>query len=116
MLKSLSKPMRLLVYVGGAIIIFLIVQPMLSPSTPPAKKAAPPMAKSNSKNADLYTKEDHTAKFSLVSESAKDVFKPIISASKGSAGTAASSQVNVVPPEFAGGEPNWTYNGSAQVD
>ncbi|HVT14143.1 MAG TPA: hypothetical protein VHE55_17915 [Fimbriimonadaceae bacterium] len=114
MLKSLSKPMQFLLVGALALVAFALLQPMLSPAPAPktAKKMLP--AKPKAKSEEIYTKEDLTAHFDSANQDAKDSFKPEIIKVGTSGGK--TSQVNLVPVEFAGGEANWTYTGSAEID
>ncbi len=116
MLKNLSKPMQLALLAVLGIGAYLALGTLSSPDTP---RTAPKKVASKSttkKGADLYTDEDAKvtqASFDPVKGTPKDVFVPII---KKPVNGGKGSQVNVVPPEFAGGEPNWVYTGSAQID
>ena len=116
MLKNLSKPMRFMVMASVVVIAYLVLQPILFPADAPKVTKATPPSKPSSKNVSMYLPEDSTAKFSLVSEKTNDVFKPLLVVKSGGSGAAAASQVNVVPLEYAGGEPNWSYTGSARID
>jgi len=100
-----------------AIVAYLVVSPMLSSDPAPASsiKAAP---KSSTKKADDYLPEDYKAKpadFVTVAVPLRNAFNPIIKAPE-KGGKGGVSTVNVVPPEYAGGEANWVYTGSARID
>lgn len=114
MLKSLSKPMQYLVMGGLAIIVYLLLSPMLFPETPRTTKKRPVAKKSTRKGQQVYTAEDMTASFDPVNLPVKNVFKPIVAKAVKSPGSA--TQMNSLPPAFAGGEANWVYTGTAEVD
>lgn len=115
MLKSLSKPMQFMLVAGLALIAYLALQPVLFPTAPAPTVAKLPVNKMKSAAKDIFLPVDYSVAFAPnASATVKNCFVPIIkavpSASKG------VSQVNIVPPEFAGGEPNWSYTGSAEID
>lgn len=114
MLKGLSKPMQVMLVAVLALAAYFVLMPMLSPA-PPAKTATKTTAKPLPKGApDAFLPIDAQAHFTQVSAPLKDSFKPLI-AIKAKV-SAASAMPNVLPPEFAGGEQNWSYTGSAQID
>lgn len=99
-----------------AVAAWIILGSSSEPTKPATKKvlASVGSKKGNEEwnDSDLKAK---AADFEPVAGTLKDAFKPLIVSKKPAAGT-GPSQVNVVPPAFAGGEPNWTYTGSAQID
>jgi hypothetical protein len=114
MSTSLSKPVKYMLFGGVFIAGYLVLQPMLFPDAPTtvAKKAPP---KSSSKKGQVtYLESDYKAHFDPIKSNIKDSFKPIVY--KVPNVRAASAQLNIIPPAFAGGEQNWTYTGSAEVD
>lgn len=114
MLKNLSKPMQLLLVGGLALVAFIALQSVLSPDTPTKSTKKTLAAKPKPKTDQIYTAEDTKAHFDSVSLNVKDSFKPEII--KLGTSTGKMSQVNLVPLEFAGGEANWAYTGSAEID
>lgn len=114
MLKGLSKPMQYLVIGGLVIIVYLLISPVLFPETPRKSSKKPVAKKSSRRNTQIYTAEDMNASFDPVSVPLKNVFKPGVAKAVKSPGTAA--QINSLPPAFAGGEANWVYTGTAEVD
>lgn len=114
MLKNLSKPMQLLLVGALALVAFVALQSVLSPDTPAKTSKKTLASKPKPKTEQVYTAEDMKARFDSVSLNVKDSFKPEII--KLGTSTGKMSQVNLVPLEFAGGEANWAYTGSAEID
>ena len=92
----------------------------LSPSDASKAVAKPKaaVAKKDDPNA-LYTKDDYTAHFAMVATNSRDTFNPIVkrnTGSSGKGGAAATSNPALIPADFAGGEPNWSFTGMASID
>ncbi len=114
MLKNLSKPMQYALVGVLAIAAYFLLGPMLFPEAPPRTTKKLPAKKTSKKNVQLYTEEDRTARFDPIVVAAKNSFKPIIARTK-KTGTSVAAQQNNIPSEFAGGEPNWIYTGTAEI-
>ncbi len=97
-----------------ALAAWFALSPMLFPETFKRTVKKPSASKVTKKGVVLYTEEDEKAHFEPVAVPLKNAFKPLVA--KVVTARAATIQVNNVPPEFAGGEANWTYTGSAEVD
>lgn len=115
MLNNLSKPVQFLLICGLAVLAWIVVSPMISPDS--GHRSTKKTFNSKSKKADtIYLAEDYNPPdFSPVSGSMKDSFKPLI-AKVASTRSGPMATVNVVPPQFADGESNWMYTGTADVD
>jgi uncharacterized membrane protein YgcG len=113
MFKSLSKPVQWMVLGSLLIVAYLLLEPMLFPEDAPhvARTVIP---KKSSTKGDMFLKEDYTAHFERVATTPKDNFKPIVY--KVPNVKIANAQMNIIPPAFAGGEQNWSYTGSAEID
>lgn len=115
MLKNLSKPMQFALVLVLGVAAWLVIGPMLSPepaTRPAARKATKKPVKA--KGGIEYTQEDLDARFAPLNGSFKNAFKPIVVKQPTTVGSGAA--VNVVPPAFAGGEANWMYTGTAEID
>jgi hypothetical protein len=62
----------------------------------------------------VFTEEDEKASFNRVSEPPRDAFRPIVARRGGIGG--GDGLANGLPADFAGGEGNWVYTGSAEID
>jgi hypothetical protein len=113
MFKSLSKPMQWLVLGSLVIVAYLLLEPTLFPddATRVARKTVPKKA---SKKGDIYTEEDYKAHFEAAKPTGKNNFKPIVY--KVPTAKSVNATMNIIPPAFAGGEQNWSYTGSAEID
>lgn len=101
--------------IGGLIIIvYLLVSPVLFPEAAKTTTRKPVAKRTVKRGQQLYTEEDRTAKFDPVAAPAKNTFKPIIAKVAKTATT--GTQMNTLPPAFAGGEANWVYTGTAEID
>ncbi|MFN8140115.1 MAG: hypothetical protein U0R49_09995 [Fimbriimonadales bacterium] len=108
---KLSKP------IWYALILTVVVAAFLSLSDGPAKgsssKKSSAVAKKSSKPGQ-FDEADYKAKFQAVSTAAKNVFMPVAGLSSGAPGI--PSKTDAIPAAFAGGDSNWVYTGTAEVD
>lgn len=107
--KPIPLALMALVLVAG----YILSEPpatKTSSVTPKAKKSS----SSSSKTAIQFTEEDEKASFGRAGEVAKgkNAFYPVIAKGGISGGLAANS----IPSDFAGGEGNWVYTGSAEIN
>lgn len=102
------------------IVLFFIglVYFLMSGDDAPKKTTKKPIAKqTTSSSVDQFTDADRTAKFAVYSESARDTFKPLIArANPRGDGGVGSTKENAIPAYLAGGDANWTYTGTAEVN
>src|SRR5205814_1984309 len=87
--------------------------------TQPADKSAlhsskPKSRAARSKNELVFTAEDEKASFKPIVSPVKDAFMPLV-ARKGGIGS-GQALANMLPSEMTGGETNWVYTGSAEMD
>lgn len=72
-----------------------------------------PLSKVGKKQKEeLFTKEDYSAHFARLESGIKDSFTPLVARS-GSAGMVGP---DVVPVDFAEGDPNWVFTGTSEID
>ena len=111
--KSLSPAYKLsiVLVVAGAAYWFLGDAPSASKSTTKRTVAN----KSGKAKEGQFTDADYTASFAVLTESPKDSFKPLIVRSN-VRDEALIGKPNAVPAYMAGGDPNWIYSGTAEVD
>jgi hypothetical protein len=114
MLKNLSKPLQYALIAVLAVAAWLTLSPVLFPESAPKVVKKTPKPKLGKNSAQIYTEEDLTARFDPVNAPLKNVFKPLIA--KTVTSKTGGAQLNIIPPAFAGGEQNWTYTGSAEID
>ncbi len=116
MLKSLSKPMQYALVVVLAIAAWAVLGPMLLPTARTVVRKPSTVKKISSKpGVIVYTDEDRKAHFDPISAPIKNAFVPLVKKMSGTGG-AGSPNTGGVPNQFAGGEANWTYTGSVEVD
>jgi hypothetical protein len=116
-LKNLSKPMQFALFAVLALAAWIVLNPGANEPKKASTKAL--ASKTMPKGNDVLIADDFMAKasdFEPIKAVAKNVFAPVIKVVAKTGPGGKASQVNVVPPEFAGGEANWTYTGSAQID
>lgn len=89
----------------------------LAPAPKPRKSTGIPPLPGGSRRAanDAFTPEDYTAKFGVVTESPRDVFRPLVVPTSAASSLVAMSP-ELVPAGIAGGESNWAYTGTAIID
>lgn len=80
------------------------------------KRSQPKSAQRSEATGDEITQEDRTAKFLPVNLSERNAFKPLIARQPAGMGGALMADPSLIPPLFAGGEANWAYTGTAQID
>lgn len=111
-MKSLkvSRPVVYLGLIAVAVAAFLLTEeePARKSTTKPKTVASKPGDRS------AFTVEDYKATFEPVSGPVKNSFQPLVLRYGGL--DAGLLTPNVVPLEFAGGEPNWALTGIAYVD
>lgn len=78
----------------------------------PAKKI---VKKTSGSTAIQYTDADYKASFAVLQQPLKDSFKPLVVRS-GAREAGSAARANGVPASLAGGDVNWTYTGTAEVD
>lgn len=66
------------------------------------------------KGAEVFTEEDQNASFERVQVTFKNSFVPLVAKSGGIGG--ADGQANAIPASFSGGDGNWVFTGSVEVD
>lgn len=115
-MKNLSKPVQYLIVIGLAVAAWLVIGPLLSPSHPTTVSTKKVAKKKPKKSTDIYLPEDRTARFDNVVAAADNIFKPLVAKSPTSRGGGAASAPNALPAAYAGGEPNWVYTGTADID
>lgn len=112
MLKSLSMPVRLLLLAVIIVAAWAVLSPDSSSVKKPTKK---PVATRKVRAGEVeYTPDDYKVRFASAQGSLKDAFKPLVAKAATSKG--GSLIVNTVPATFAGGEANWVYTGTAEID
>ena len=114
MLRNLSKPAQAAVILLLAAVAYVLGQPYLFPDAPAKAAKKSTLKPTSKKKEDLYLAEDYKAHFDSVDQPLKDTFNPIIK--KVASTKTTSATVNVLPPEFAGGEQAWAYTGTAEID
>lgn len=116
MAKPAQKSNRTFLYVGLAavgIAGFILTSP---PETGKVGgKLRKPTKKVTSKTADVFTKEDETAVFTRLNDSAKNSFKPLI-VRDDALGAGATLMPNQIPAAYTGDTGIWTYTGTAIID
>jgi hypothetical protein len=113
-LKNLSKPTQYMLIGTLAFAAYFAISSTLGGKpVPTVKKATVP--KSTKKGEVVYLPEDFKAKFASLNTPVKNTFKPLVVKTV-AARTGPSAVLNNLPPEFAGGEQNWIYTGSAEID
>lgn len=115
-MRNLSKPVQYLIVIGLAVAAWLVIGPLLSPNQPTTVSTKKVAKKKPKKSTDIYLPEDRTAHFDNVVAGADNIFKPLVAKSPTSRGGGAVSAPNALPAAYAGGEPNWIYTGTADVD
>lgn len=101
----------------GVFIIGLVYVFMGGDESPKRTTKKVPVKRSASSSVDQYTEADRTAKFAIYSQSARDTFKPLIArANPRGEGGVGSTKENAIPAYLAGGDANWTYTGTAEVN
>ena len=106
---------RLLIYIAIGVVLGIIGYTATKPN-PPSAKSKPAAKKSFAEATDPYLESDKLYKAPEVSVTAakpKDVFMPLVSR-KSSHGSV--DQPNAIPAEFAGGDSNWSYTGTGEID
>jgi len=61
-----------------------------------------------------FTKDDLTANFEPLKDDVRDAFKPVVERKRG--GSEVALAPNAVPSILTGGDPNWIYTGTAEID
>jgi len=87
-------------------------------SDTPAAKTPKKLVKNTSVSGsadDQILPEDRTVKFEKLPMPTHDVFQPVIY-HQATVGGAASSLINAIPPEYASGEADWVFTGTAQIN
>lgn len=112
----LQKPVFWVAIVGVAIAGYVLTEPDNKASatgkTKPATKKTRTAGKA-SKNTIVFTEQDEKAKFQTISAPLKNSFVPVVARS-GIGGADASA--NALPTDFTGGEANWVFTGSVEVN
>ncbi|MBI5706225.1 MAG: hypothetical protein HZC36_04470 [Armatimonadetes bacterium] len=67
---------------------------------------------SKKQKAELFTKEDYSAHFARLDKGVKDSFTPLVARS----GSQDLMGPDVVPVDFAAGDPNWVFTGTSEID
>lgn len=110
----LKKPVFWVALLGLGAAGFFLTEPETTKgsslkATPRKKAAVKPGATSV-----VFTEEDSKATFNRVSEPPRDAFRPIVARRGGIGG--GDGLANGLPSDFTGGEGNWVYTGSAEID
>jgi hypothetical protein len=110
-MAKLSKPVLWLAIFGCLAVCYMVLNPG---DPPPARKVKKTItASSSSDRLATYTPEDYKAKFPPLNTTVRNAFKPIVArVNKLDAPVGPTG----IPSELTGGEANWTYTGSVEVD
>lgn len=112
-MAKLSRPV-LYVLVGSVAIAAWFLTSDDTPTRQPLKKTA---AKTTAKaDPGGFTEEDKTATFEPVNISLTNAFKPLIVRADEGSLSGMVLEPNRVPQDFASGDPNWYYTGTAEVN
>jgi hypothetical protein len=87
-------------------------------SDAPAAKTPKKLVKNSSVSGsadDQILPEDYKVKFEKVPAPPHDVFQPVIY-HQATIGGAGSSLINAIPPEYASGEADWVFTGTAEIN
>jgi hypothetical protein len=109
MLK-LSKPVWFLLAATATAALYLVGSPA-APKRITTRVLSKPLV---SVTSSQYTQQDFDANFPKPVLASRNAFQPLV-VRKSSLAQALANAGNI-PPEFAGGDPNWSCTGSAEVD
>jgi hypothetical protein len=110
----MAKVPRVLIY--GAVVVVAAATVLYTSPTQPSKssiKVREP-SKAAKKTDSEFKQEDFDARFARLNGAPKNSFMPIVA--KRTGGGSGFVTPDSVPPELAGGDPNWVYTGTAIVD
>ncbi len=110
-MPKVSRPTIYILVGALAVSAFVLTSPPPKSSTAKSPKLA---RKGESKVDDTFTAEDYSARFTRLTATPKNVFRPLVAS--GGFGSGAVQMPNAIPADFADGEPNWVYTGTAVVD
>lgn len=100
-------------------IVVLAVVVWATQDSPPTKKTTPKtVVRNKNKEVSEFTADDYSAKFGPAKPVARNVFVPLVVATSGTPIVANTppKDPDAIPPELAGGDPNWIYTGFAMID
>lgn len=109
-----------MVWGGVGLVTLIALAYALAPAEKPKPRskasAARAPAPAKGRADDVFTPADETARFDRLSTTAKNGFRPVIARRTLGRGSGANIAPNVVPNDYADGEPGWTYTGTASID
>jgi len=118
-MKKKKDSSRLVWYAVGGLALFGILWMATAPNAPAKtvkKMASRPLASSTVD--DQFTAEDYKTRFpalAILKTEPKDSFKPLVYR-KDVVGKNGTSTLNAIPADFAEGDSNWLYTGTAVTD
>jgi hypothetical protein len=111
----MAKLRRPVVYgLLGVVVVAAFVMTSGEPPAASGKKVSTRAKATSAKAGSAFLPEDYEAEFAPVSAPARNSFQPLVTRTK----TAAELSLapDAVPAELAGGDPNWVYTGTAELD
>lgn len=115
-MKSQTNSRIIWYAVGGLVLLVIAWIATSSNDTPTVAKKKLTTPKVASSGEDQFTDQDYSAHFASVAlPASKDAFKPLVYR-KDVAARNGAAQLNAIPSDFAGGDANWLYTGTAAVD
>jgi hypothetical protein len=110
-MTRVSKPVLYLAIAALMVIGYLLATPPSTAKRSPKKTTTVRKPAASS----IYTDADRSANFTDKILVSRDAFQPLV-VRKSAALSEALAASGVIPPEFAGGDPNWICTGTAEVD
>lgn len=108
-MAKISKPVIYLMVAAVGLSAYTF---MSGPTTTGKSDIKAAERKSKSKKEDLFTKEDYEIQFARLDEPAKNAFTPLVARSSAK----VAPGPDVIPPDFTGGDPNWVFTGTTDID
>jgi hypothetical protein len=108
-----QKPVFWVATVAVAIVGYTMTAPESGAAKKPTTKKSnkPVVAK---KGTEIFTEEDKNASFPRIQVEFKNAFVPLVAKDGGIGGSDAAA--NKIPSSFSGGDANWVFTGTVEVD
>ena len=113
-----SNGSKLLYYLIGGVALLGVAWVATEPNDKTTTTGRPPIKHTMPAAApdDTITPEDLTVKFDRVTAKPKNAFKPLVYHVNGGGGGVSVNDASAVPTEFTGGEADWGFTGTIQMD
>jgi hypothetical protein len=110
-----AKVSRPIIYAALFGVVAYAAVVLTEPETPTKKTTKKTTATAKKNANDPYLPQDYKAKFERVNLPVKNAFKPLV-VRQSAGGALDSLRLDGLPAGFAGGDPNWRYTGTAEID